>query len=75
MDKVLRMDFVWCDMNDATIPHALWIEKNIVYYVIIFREWKPQCGDPEYWITLFEINSIKTDNIDGYIIKVKERCE
>ena len=46
-----------------------------VYFVISFREgWygfrKPQCGDPEHRITLCEIYSIKTDNIDGYIIKV-----
>ena len=27
------------------------------------------CGDPEHWITLCENNSIKTENIDGYIIK------
>ena len=27
---------------------------------------KPQCGDPEHRITLCEIYSIKTDNIDGY---------
>ena len=61
-------------MNDVTIPDALCIEKNIVYYVISFREgWyglkKPQSSDPEHWITLCEINSIKTNNIDGYIIK------
>ena len=37
-EKVLGTYFVWCDMNDATIPHALCIEKNIVYYVISFRE-------------------------------------
>ena len=36
--KVLQPNFVWCDMNDPTIPHALCIEKNIVYYVISFRE-------------------------------------
>ena len=28
-----------------------------------------ECGDPEHRITLCEINSIKTDNIDEYIIK------
>ena len=27
-----------------------------------------QCGDPEHRITLCEINCIKSDNIDGYII-------
>ena len=59
----------------VTIPHALCIEKNIVYYVISFREGrygfrKPKCGDPENRITLCEINSIKTDNIDGYIINI-----
>ena len=51
------------------------MEKNIVYYVISFREgWygfrKPQCGDPEHRITLCEFNSIKTDKIGGYIISV-----
>ena len=48
-----------------------------VYYVISFREgWygfrKPQCGDPEHRITLWEIYSIKTENIDGYIIKLSK---
>ena len=47
--------------------------EKLVYYVISFREgWygfrKPQCGDPEHRIKLCEINSIKNDNIDGYII-------
>ena len=74
-EKVLGTDFVLCDMKDVTIPHALCIEKNIVYYVISFREgWygfrKPQCGDPEHRITLCEMNSIKSDNISGYIINV-----
>ena len=60
-------------MNDVTMPHALCIEKHIMYYFISFREgWygfrKPQCGDPEHRITLCEINSIKNDNIDVDII-------
>ena len=43
-------------LNDVTIPHALCIEKNIVYYIIGFREGlygfrKPQSGDPEHRIT------------------------
>ena len=38
-DKVFGTDFVRCDINDVTIPFALCIEKNIVYYVISFREW------------------------------------
>ena len=68
-DKVLGTDFVRCDMNDVTIPHALCIDKNIVYYVISFREGcygfrKPQCGDPEHRITLCKIITIKTDKID-----------
>ena len=51
------------------------LRKNILYYVISFRKiWyvfrKPQCGDPEHRITLCEINGIKTDNIDGYIINI-----
>ena len=37
-DKVLCTDFVRCDLNDVTIPHALCIEKNIVFYVIGFIE-------------------------------------
>ena len=72
-DKVFGWDFVWCDMNDVTIPHALCTEKNIVYYIIGFREgWygfrKPQFCYPEHPITFCEISSIKTDKIDGYII-------
>ena len=60
-------------MYGAIWVTSLCIEKNIVHFVISFRErWygfrKPQCGDPEHWLTLFEINSIKTDNIDGYIM-------
>ena len=72
--KVLSTDFVWLDMNDVTIPHALCIEKNIVYYVISFRAYM----DSEYHslvirahrITLCDINTIKTDNIGGYIINI-----
>ena len=72
-DKVLGKDIIRCNLNDVTIPHALCIEKNILYYVICFREgWygfrKTKCCDPEHRITLCEINSIKTDNIGGYII-------
>ena len=37
-EKVLGTDLLKCDMNDLTIPHALCIEKKIVYYVISFRE-------------------------------------
>ena len=37
-DKVIDTDFVQCDMNDVTILHILCIEKNIMYYVISFRE-------------------------------------
>ena len=37
-EKVLGTYFVRCDMNDVTIPHALCIEKNIMYSVISFRE-------------------------------------
>ena len=70
MDKVPRIDLAWCDNNDATIPHALCIEKNIVYYVISFREGRYGFRKPQYRITLFEINRIMTDNIDGYIINV-----
>ena len=32
-EKVLGTDLLRCDMNDVTIPDALYIEKNIVYYV------------------------------------------
>ena len=31
-EKVLATEFLRCDMNGVTIPHALCIEKNIVYY-------------------------------------------
>ena len=63
-DKVLGKDFVRCDMNDITISHAMCIEKNTVYYVISLRERRNGFRKP-----LCEINSIKTDNIDGYIMK------
>ena len=70
--KLTGMDNQSVDMNDVTIPHALSIEKKIVYYIIRegwYRFRKLQCGDPEHQITLCEFNSIKTeDNIDGYII-------
>ena len=39
-DKVLGTEFVRCDINDLTIHHALCIEKNIVYYVISFKDFK-----------------------------------
>ena len=35
--------FLRCDMNDVTIPHALYIEKKIVYYVNSFREGWNHC--------------------------------
>ena len=37
-NNIFGTDFVRCDLNDVTIPYALCIEKNIVYYVISFRE-------------------------------------
>ena len=59
-------------MNDGTIPHALCIEKNMGTTSSVSErgdmDSENQCGDPEYRITLFEIKSIKTDNIGGYII-------
>ena len=30
-EKIFGKDFVRCDMNNVTIPHALYIEKHIVY--------------------------------------------
>ena len=73
-DKVLSTD-----MNEVTIVYVMhFVLKNIVYYVIGFRKGfygfrKPQCGDLEHWITLCEINSIKSDNIDGYMIIFSNR--
>ena len=66
---MLSTDFLRRDMNDVTILHALCIEKNIGYREGWYGFRKPQCGDPEHRITLCEIYSIKTKNIDGYIIK------
>ena len=76
MFRLKHTDFVWCDMTDVIISYALCIEKNIVYCIISFREgWygfrNPQCCNPEHQITLCEINSIKSDNIDGYLINRK----
>ena len=46
--------FLMCDMNDVTIPHALYcvLRHQFQRGVIL------QCGDPEHRITLCEINSI-----------------
>ena len=37
-EKVLGKDLLQCDMKEVTIPHALCFEKNIVFYIINFRE-------------------------------------
>ena len=72
----------WTHLFPALLP---WEKKSAqektmctVYYVISFREgWygfrKPQCSDPEHRITFCEIYSIKTNNTDGYIIKVPSK--
>ena len=48
------------------------LRKNIVYYVITFREGDMDSENHSVVIRSIEshseINSIKTDNIDGYII-------
>ena len=49
-------------------------EKHCVLRHQFQRGVKPQCGDPGHRITLCEINSIKTDNIDGYIINTGITC-
>ena len=54
---------------DATIPHALCIEKTLCNTSSVSERGEPQCGDPRHRITFNEINSINTDNIDWYIIK------
>ena len=38
INNCLGTDFVRCDRNDATIHYAVCIGKNVVYYVISFRE-------------------------------------
>ena len=52
-------------MNDVTIV----LRKTLCTTSSVSERGKPQCGDPEHRITLCEIYSIKTENIDGYIIK------
>ena len=57
----------WCQ-NTSRIC----FRKNIVYYTIIFKEgWyefrKLQCSDTEHWITLCEINSIKSGYIEWWV--------
>ena len=50
-----------------------WRKKHCVLYQHFHRgvTWiqKTRCGDQEQWITLCEIKSINTINIDGYIKK------
>ena len=57
------------DMNDVIILHALCIEKTLCTTSSVSERGDMECGDPEPLITLCEINSIKSDNIDGYIVK------
>ena len=69
-DKVLCTYFVRYDMNDVTIPHAFVLRKTLCTTSSVSERGKPQCGDPEHRITLCEIYSIKTENIDMYIINL-----
>ena len=69
--KQILLSALW--MTSHYLVYCVW-RNNIVYYLISFREgWygsrKLQCGDLEHSIKLCKINSIKTDNIDGYWIK------
>ena len=73
-DKVLGTDFVWWDMNDVTIPHAFVLRKTLCTTSSVSERGDMDSEnhsvvDPVHWITLCENNSIKTENIDGYIIK------
>ena len=54
-------------MNDVTIPHVSMYWEN----TLCFRDGRygfRKLQKVEHWITLCEINSIKTDDQDGYII-------
>ena len=64
------MYFVRCDMKDVTIPHAFVLRKTLCITSSVSERGEPHCGDPEHWISLCKIYSIKIDNIDGYIIMV-----
>ena len=61
-------------MNDVTIPHAFVLRKTLCTTSSVSErgdiDSENQCDDPEHRITLCEIYSIKTENIDGYIINV-----
>ena len=45
------------------------LRRTLCIMLSVSERGDPQCGDPEHRITFCEINSIKTDNIGGYIIK------
>ena len=61
-------------MNDVTIHHAFVLRKTLCTTSSVSErgdmDSENQCGDPEHRITLCEIYSIKTENIDGYIINI-----
>ena len=61
-------------MNDVTIPHAFVLRKTLCTTSSVSERGDMDSEnhsvvDPVHWITLCENNSIKTENIDGYIIK------
>ena len=72
-DKVLGADFVRCDMNNVTIPYALCIEKKTLCTSSSVSE-RGDMDSENHSVVIrsieshSEIDSIKTDNIDEYII-------
>ena len=64
--RICRLHFetVQYDMNDVTIPHAF----ALCTTSSVSERGDMDSENPEHRITLCKIYSIKTENIDGYII-------
>ena len=65
-DKVHGTDFVQCDINEVTIPHALCIEKKYCVLLISFRE-----GDMEsenHSVVIWSIGSLSVKSIVSRLI-------
>lgn len=64
---------IQCHMDDITESHHVMYcvleKKTLCTMSALSQRGETRCGDQEQWITLCEIKSINTINIDGYIKK------
>ena len=62
--------YIRCDMNDVTIPHAFVLRKTLCTTSSVSERGDIDSENHSVVIrSIYEIYSIKTENIDGYIIK------